>query len=179
MFLGYATFKEEMGGTPRRGVLFEGAPGTGKTFLAKAMAKQAGVPFLFIPAPAFQSMWQGMSAFRIRSFFRKLRKTARKEGGAIGFIEEIDAVALRRGGADPSVAFADAAEPGLGRTTSRFFGGGDSGSMVNELLIQMQSFDQPPWGQRVRGRSSSHGSTRTCPRTGGSRSAGLGTRTSC
>ncbi|MFI5055188.1 MAG: AAA family ATPase, partial [Actinomycetota bacterium] len=92
-FLGYATFKEELGGTPRRGILFEGPPGTGKTFLAKAMAKQAGVPFLFIPAPAFQSMWQGMSAFRIRSFFRKLRKAARKEGGAIGFIEEIDAVA--------------------------------------------------------------------------------------
>ncbi|MEP6759617.1 MAG: AAA family ATPase, partial [Actinomycetota bacterium] len=89
-FLGYATFKEELGGTPRRGILFEGPPGTGKTFLAKAMAKQAGVPFLFIPAPAFQSMWQGMSAFRIRSFFRKLRKAARKEGGAIGFIEEID-----------------------------------------------------------------------------------------
>jgi ATP-dependent Zn protease len=152
VFLGYATFKEEMGGTPRRGVLFEGAPGTGKTFLAKAMAKQAGVPFLFIPAPAFQSMWQGMSAFRIRSFFRKLRKTARKEGGAIGFIEEIDAVALRRGGGAPSVAYADALEPELGRTTSRFFGGGDSGSMVNELLIQMQSFDQPPLGQRLRGR---------------------------
>ena len=97
-FLGYATFKEELGGTPRRGILFEGPPGTGKTFLAKAMAKQAGVPFLFIPAPAFQSMWQGMSAFRIRSFFRKLRKAARKEGGAIGFIEEIDAVATARGG---------------------------------------------------------------------------------
>ena len=98
VFLGYATFKEELGGTPRRGILFEGPPGTGKTFLAKAMAKQAGVPFLFIPAPAFQSMWQGMSAFRIRSFFRKLRKAARKEGGAIGFIEEIDAVAVARGG---------------------------------------------------------------------------------
>ena len=157
-----------MGGTPRRGVLFEGAPGTGKTFLAKAMAKQAGVPFLFIPAPAFQSMWQGMSAFRIRSFFRKLRKTARKEGGAIGFIEEIDAVALRRGGAVAG-ACADAADPGSRGPPRAFFGGGDSGSMVNELLIQMQSFDQPPFGQRLRGRSSSRGSTPTCPETGGSR----------
>ena len=79
VFLGYATFREELGGTPRRGILFEGPPGTGKTFLAKAMAKQAGVPFLFIPAPAFQSMWQGMSAFRIRSFFQ-----AAPEGGAQG-----------------------------------------------------------------------------------------------
>ncbi len=107
VFLGYATFRDELGGTPRRGILFEGPPGTGKTFLAKAMAKQAGVPFLFIPAPAFASMWQGMSAWRIRSFFKKLRKAARKEGGAIGFIEEIDAIALRRGGVSSSVPAPD------------------------------------------------------------------------
>jgi cell division protease FtsH len=146
VFLGYATFREELGGTPRRGILFEGPPGTGKTFLAKAMAKQAGVPFLFIPAPAFQSMWQGMSAFRIRSFFRKLRKAARKEGGAIGFIEEIDAVAMTRGGGSPAVP----APTDLSRTTSAFFGGGDANNMVNELLIQMQSFDQPPLGRRMK-----------------------------
>jgi ATP-dependent Zn protease len=146
VFLGYATFKDELGGTPRRGILFEGPPGTGKTFLAKAMAKQAGVPFLFIPAPAFQSMWQGMSAFRIRSFFRKLRKAARKEGGAIGFIEEIDAVAAARGG----VSSAMPVPTDLARTRSMFFGGGDSGNMVNELLIQMQSFDQPPLGKRIK-----------------------------
>jgi cell division protease FtsH len=151
VFLGYATFKEELGGTPRRGILFEGPPGTGKTFLAKAMAKQAGVPFLFIPAPAFQSMWQGMSAFRIRSFFRRLRKAARKEGGAIGFIEEIDAVAMTRGGGSPAVE----APSSLARTTSAFFGGGDSGNMVNELLIQMQSFDQPPLGRRMKARCKS------------------------
>jgi cell division protease FtsH len=148
VFLGYATFRDELGGTPRRGILFEGPPGTGKTFLAKAMAKQAGVPFLFIPAPAFQSMWQGMSAFRIRSFFRRLRKAARREGGAIGFIEEIDAVAMTRGGGSPAVE----APSSLARTTSAFFGGGDSGNMVNELLIQMQSFDQPPWGRRLKAR---------------------------
>src|SRR5204862_4023600 len=92
VFLGYATFREQMGGNPRRGILFEGPPGTGKTYLAKAMAKQAGVPFLFVSAPAFQSMWFGMTAARIRSFFKALRKAARKEGGAIGFIEEIDAI---------------------------------------------------------------------------------------
>ena len=59
VFLGYATFREELGGTPRRGMLFEGPPGTGKTYLAKAMAKQAGVPFLFMSASATQSMWFG------------------------------------------------------------------------------------------------------------------------
>ncbi|MGZ5307502.1 MAG: AAA family ATPase, partial [Actinomycetota bacterium] len=64
VFLGYATFREELGGTPRRGILFEGPPGTGKTYLAKAMAKQAGVPFLFMSASATQSMWFGGTASR-------------------------------------------------------------------------------------------------------------------
>ena len=146
MFLGYATFREELGGNPRRGVLFEGPPGTGKTFLAKAMAKQAGVPFLFISAPAFQSMWFGMTAARIRSFFRALRKAARKEGGAIGFIEEIDAIGMDRG-----ALAASPAEDGLGRAVANTVSAG-TGGMVNELLIQMQSFDQPPLWDRVRGR---------------------------
>ncbi len=148
VFLGYATFRDELGGTPRRGILFEGPPGTGKTFLAKAMAKEAGVPFLFIPAPAFTSMWQGMSAWRIRSFFKALRKLARKQGGAIGFIEEIDAIAESRSRVNAAPAPAD-----LARTTSSFFGGGgDTSSMVNELLIQMQSFDQPRFRERLRGK---------------------------
>jgi cell division protease FtsH len=148
VFLGYATFRKELGGNPRRGILFEGPPGTGKTFLAKAMAKQAGVPFLFISAPAFSSMWQGSSARRVRSFFKTLRKLAHKEGGAIGFIEEIDAVAGARGGMVASPLPADA---GLSRTVSAF-GSGDAGSMVNELLIEMQSFDQPPWRDRMKAR---------------------------
>ena len=146
VFLGYATFRDQLGGNPRRGILFEGPPGTGKTFLAKAMAKQAGVPFLFTAAPAFQSMWFGMTNSKIRSFFRRLRKLARKEGGAIGFIEEIDAIGGERGGMNASP---DAT--GLGRVASNFVGPAGSG-MVNELLIQMQSFDTPPFGARTRAR---------------------------
>jgi len=146
VFLGYATFRDRLGGNPRRGILFEGPPGTGKTFLAKAMAKQAGVPFLFTAAPAFQSMWFGMTNSKIRSFFRRLRKLARKEGGAIGFIEEIDAIGGERGGMNASP---DAT--GLGRVASSFVGPAGSG-MVNELLIQMQSFDQPPFGARTKAR---------------------------
>ncbi len=152
VFLGYATFRDELGGTPRRGILFEGPPGTGKTYLAKAMAKQAGVPFLFISAPAFQSMWFGMTAFRIRSYFKALRKAARKEGGAIGFIEEIDAIGATRGDVSSMTPAGDLASTdgaGLGRTVSTFMGSGGSG-MVNELLIQMQSFDQPRFRERMR-----------------------------
>ena len=146
VFLGYATFRGQLGGNPRRGILFEGPPGTGKTYLAKAMAKQAGVPFLFSAAPAFQSMWFGMTNSKIRSFFKRLRKLARKEGGAIGFIEEIDAIGGERGGMQASPD-----GTGLGRVSSNFMGPGGSG-MVNELLIQMQSFDTPPWGTRFKAR---------------------------
>jgi cell division protease FtsH len=145
VFLGYSTFREQLGGNPRRGILFEGPPGTGKTYLARAMAKQAGVPFLFVSAPAFQSMWFGMTSARIRSFFKALRKAARREGGAIGFIEEIDAI-----GADRGVSSASP-QPAPGRTVSHMVSPG-TGGMVNELLIQMQSFDQPPWMQKVRDR---------------------------
>jgi cell division protease FtsH len=143
VFLGYATFRRVLGGNPRRGILFEGPPGTGKTYLAKAMAKQAGVPFLFVSAPAFQSMWFGMTNVRIRAFFKAMRKAALREGGAIGFIEEIDAIGSDRGGLGM-----DAGRPAQARMISRFTGPGGSG-MVNELLIQLQSFDQPPMRQRV------------------------------
>ena len=126
LFLGHKTFKERMGGTPRRAILFEGPPGTGKTYLAKAMAREAGVPFLFVSSSAFQSMYYGQTNRKIRSYFKALRAAARREGGAIGFIEEIDAIGATRGG--------------MGTSTQRE---GISG-VVNELLIQLQSFDQPP-----------------------------------
>ncbi|MGZ4806348.1 MAG: AAA family ATPase, partial [Ilumatobacteraceae bacterium] len=74
LFLNHETFLEEMGGTPRRGVLFEGAPGTGKTYLAKAIAAEAEVPFLFVSASEFQSHFYGMTNRKIRQFFKALRK---------------------------------------------------------------------------------------------------------
>jgi cell division protease FtsH len=147
VFLGYSTFRERLGGNPRRGILFEGPPGTGKTYLARAMARQAGVPFLFVSAPAFQSMWFGMTGARIRSFFKALRKAARREGGAIGFIEEIDAIGSERGSPPPQTGGNGRNGPSVAHMMSPSTGG-----MVNELLIQMQSFDQPPWLQKIRDR---------------------------
>jgi len=133
LFLAHRTFKEQMGGSSRRAMLFEGPPGTGKTYLAKAMAREGGVPFLFVSSSAFQSMYYGQTNRKIRSYFKALRQYARREGGAIGFIEEIDAIG--------------AARSGMGSSTQRE---GVSG-VVNELLIQLQSFDAPPAGRRLAG----------------------------
>jgi cell division protease FtsH len=76
LFLAHKTFRERMGGTARRGILFEGPPGTGKTYLAKAMAAEAGVPFLFVSSTAFQSQLYGAASGKLRAFFRALRKAA-------------------------------------------------------------------------------------------------------
>jgi len=144
VLLDHETLRNQMGGSPRRGVLFEGPPGTGKTHVAKAMAKEAGVPFLFVSATAFQSMWFGMTARKIRAFFRALRKAARREGGAIGFIEEIDAIGLSRSrGNDMSTTGTKMVEASVNSGT---------GGMVNELLIQMQSFDEPTTRMKLVGR---------------------------
>ena len=128
LFLAYRTFNEQMGGTPRKAILFEGPPGTGKTYMAKAMASEAGVPFLFVSSSAFQSMFYGQTNRKIRAYFKELRRQARREGGAIGFIEELDAI----GGARGSGGTQGEGVPGV----------------VNELLIQLQSFEQTPWRLR-------------------------------
>jgi cell division protease FtsH len=75
-------------------------------------------------------------ARKIRAYFKALRKAARAEGGAIGFIEEIDAIGGRRGGFDG----------GDGPVSS------GTGGVVNELLVQLQSFDTAPLGERAGGR---------------------------
>src|SRR4051812_31501699 len=162
LFLAHKTFSQEMGGSPRRGLLFEGAPGTGKTHLARAMAHEAGVPFLFVSATSFQSMWYGATAKKIRSYFKALRKAARKEGGAIGFIEEIDAIAMSRGGVssgmtcvDVSGCYGTASLPATyaspaGMVRNAFMSEG-TGGVVNEMLVQMQSFDALTGWQRIGG----------------------------
>lgn len=152
LFLAHKTFAREMGGSPRRGLLFEGPPGTGKTFIAKAIARDAGVPFLFVSATSFQSMYYGATSRKIRSYFKALRKAARSEGGAIGFIEEIDAIAMARSGVNSAVAHSDSAvaPSGTARATVHKMISEGTGGVVNELLIQMQSFDSPVGSQRVR-----------------------------
>ncbi|MCZ7527981.1 MAG: AAA family ATPase [Acidimicrobiia bacterium] len=156
LFLAYKTFHDRMGGNPRKAILFEGPPGTGKTYMAKAMAREAGVPFLYVSSSAFQSMYYGQTNRKIRTYFRKLRAAARREGGAIGFIEEIDAIAGARSGMRDAASPRPAADPASdgaagGRDVARSGVREGITGVVNELLVQLQSFDEPTRLQRIRG----------------------------
>src|SRR5690554_1577991 len=82
-----------LGGTAPKGVLLVGAPGTGKTLLAKAVAGEAGVPFFSMSASEFVEMIVGVGAARVRDLFRE----ARKHAPSIIFIDEIDSVGRARG----------------------------------------------------------------------------------
>ncbi|GMH32625.1 hypothetical protein BSKO_00459 [Bryopsis sp. KO-2023] len=84
---------KRMGARPPRGILLEGPPGTGKTYLAKAMAGEGAMPFYSCNGAEFVEMFSGVAAARIRSVF----KTARSKAPSIVFIDEIDAIGKRRG----------------------------------------------------------------------------------
>ncbi len=100
-----------------KGVLLEGAPGTGKTLLARAVAGEAGVPFFSISGSDFVEMFVGVGASRVRDLFAE----AKKNSPCIVFIDEIDAVARRRG-------------TGMG-------GGHDEREQtLNQLLVEMDGF---------------------------------------
>jgi ATP-dependent Zn protease len=88
---------ESAGGKRERGLLFLGAPGTGKTMLAKAIATGFNSPFVSIPGSGFAQTFIGIDALIVRFLARKARRLARKWGGqCIVFIDEIDAVGTRR-----------------------------------------------------------------------------------
>src|SRR3954470_19960236 len=87
-----ARFKS-VGAAVPKGILLHGPPGTGKTLLAKAVANESGAQFFAQSASSFVEMFAGLGAARIRRLFGE----ARKHSTAIVFIDEIDAVAARRG----------------------------------------------------------------------------------
>ena len=109
----------EIGAKIPHGILLSGAPGTGKTMLAKAVAGEAGVQFLSISGSDFMEMYVGVGASRVRDLFQQAKKVA----PAIIFIDEIDAVGRKRGS-------------GLG-------GGHDEREQtLNQLLVEMDGFDR-------------------------------------
>ena len=108
-----------LGGRVPRGILLYGPPGTGKTLLARAAAKEAGVPFLAASGSSFQEKFAGLGAARVRHLFAK----ARKLSPCIIFIDEIDALGRQRGrGGDSASA--------------------DQDQTLNQLLVEMDGFDQ-------------------------------------
>ncbi len=117
-FLKTPTRFREIGAKIPKGVLLVGPPGTGKTLLARAVAGEAGVPFLTVSGSDFMEMFVGVGASRVRDLFQ----TARKQAPAIIFIDEIDSIGRKRGA-------------GLG-------GGHDEREQtLNQMLNEMDGFD--------------------------------------
>jgi len=117
-FLKFPAKFQALGAKIPKGLLLMGAPGTGKTLLARAIAGEAGVPFFSMSGSDFVEMFVGVGASRVRSLFQE----AKKQPPAIIFMDEIDAVGRHRGA-------------GLG-------GGHDEREQtLNQLLVEMDGFD--------------------------------------
>ncbi len=108
---------KEMGAKIPRGILLCGKPGTGKTLLAKAVAGEAGVPFIAMSGSEFIEMFAGLGASRVRKLFAK----AKKLSPCIIFIDEIDAIGSRRTG-------------GSGAES-------ENNQTLNQLLVEMDGFE--------------------------------------
>ncbi|HWD65057.1 MAG TPA: AAA family ATPase [Solirubrobacteraceae bacterium] len=151
---------EKAGGKRERGLLFLGAPGTGKTMISKAIATNFNCPFVTIPGSGFAQMFMGMDALVVQLLAHKARKLARKWGGqCIVFIDEIDAVGMRRQalGAAPGMsaggtgAFATGAGPGETQSMSDllFFGSNGSLTPTGDIVIESRQWREQLFASRA------------------------------
>ena len=141
LFQGFKDFKQ-MGGYPPHGILFEGPPGTGKTLMAKAIAGASSVPILIADGSRFQNMFFGIGNMKVRRMFSRARAMSDKYGGAVIFIDELDALGGSRGGiSERSTEYRDPS--GTHKVIAGLGMGGAGMGIVNELLVNMDGFVAP------------------------------------
>jgi ATP-dependent Zn protease len=140
---------EKAGGKRERGLLFLGAPGTGKTMISKAIATNFNCPFVTIPGSGFAQMFMGMDALVVQLLAHKARKLARKWGGqCIVFIDEIDAVGMRRQALAGS-AMTAGATTGSSPHEFLFFGPNGSLTPTGDFVIETREWREQLFAQRA------------------------------
>jgi cell division protease FtsH len=143
---------ERAGGKRERGLLFLGAPGTGKTMLAKALATGFNSPFIAMPGSGFAATFIGIDAIVVRVLARRAKKLARKWGGqCIVFIDEIDAVGMRR---QAIQQMAPATDPYSWRDVSdfSFYGPWGAQNPSGDLVVETRRWRERLFEQRAPGR---------------------------
>jgi cell division protease FtsH len=113
---------KKIGGKILRGILMIGPPGCGKTYLAKAIATEAELPFLSMSGSEFVEVFVGVGASRVRKLFKKARSLAYGFGGCVVFVDELDAI-------------------GRNRVFNQFGGGSETNSTLNQVLVEMDGLD--------------------------------------
>ncbi|MDP3791210.1 MAG: AAA family ATPase [Candidatus Omnitrophota bacterium] len=114
---------KKIGGKILRGILMLGPPGCGKTYLAKAIATESGLPFVSMSGSEFVEIFVGVGAARVRALFKKARELAYGYGGCIIFIDELDAIARKR-------------------VFSAFGGTEETNSTQNQMLAEMDGLQE-------------------------------------
>jgi len=136
---------EKAGGKRERGLLFLGAPGTGKTMISKAIATNFNCPFVTIPGSGFAGMFIGMDAITVQFLARKARKLAAKWGGqCIVFIDEIDAVGMRRQALGSGMSPPAAASAATSIHDLCFFGPNGAITASGDVIIESRE-----WRERL------------------------------